>query len=81
MLQHMKKWKKKKANIVVVANSSYMNSSNTLFWLDDSMLAATDLEGMQLLSIAVGVLRQKETHPIKKGHSGHLQRIQWPVFF
>ena len=38
----------RKAKILVIASSNFMNTSNSFFWPDVIMLAGTDLEGMQL---------------------------------
>ena len=51
----------RKAKILVVASSDFVKS---LFWPDVIVLAATDLDLMQSVSIAIGVQRQTEMNPI-----------------
>ena len=54
----------KKAKIMIVASSDFVNTSKSLFWPDVIMLAAVDLDLMQSVSMAIGVQRQKEMNPI-----------------
>ena len=54
----------RKANIMIVASSDFVYTSKSLFWPDDIMLAAVDLDLMQSESMAIRVLRQTEMNPI-----------------
>ena len=47
----------RKAKIVVVASSDFVHTSMSLFWSDLIMLAATDLDLMQSVSMAIRVQR------------------------
>ena len=54
----------RKAKIMTVANSDFVQTSKSLFWPDVIMLAAFDLDLMQSVSMAIGVQRQTEVNPI-----------------
>ena len=54
----------RRAKIMIVASSDFVNTSKSLFWPDVIMLAAVDLDLMQSVSMAIGVERQTEMHPI-----------------
>ena len=54
----------RKAMIMVVASSDFVNTSKSLFWPDVIMLAAVDLDLMQSVSMAIGVQRQTKINPI-----------------
>ena len=54
----------KKAKILMVASSDFAHNSKSLFWPDVIVLAAIDLDLMQSMSMAIGVQRQTEMHPI-----------------
>ena len=54
----------RKAKIMIVANSEFVHTSKFLFWPDVLMLAAVDLDLMQLVSMAIGVQQQAEMNPI-----------------
>ena len=54
----------RKAKILVIASSDFVNSSKSLFWPDVIMLAGTDLDWMQSISLAIGVQQQIELNPI-----------------
>ena len=54
----------RKAKVMIVASSDFVYTSKSLFWPDVIMLAAFDLELMQSVSMAIGVQRQTEMHPI-----------------
>ena len=54
----------RKAKIMVVANSEFVHTSKSLFWPDVIMLAAVDLDLLQLISLAIGVQRQTDMSPI-----------------
>ena len=54
----------KKARIMIVANSDFVYISNPLFWPDEIMLAAVDLDLTQFVSMAIGVQRQTDMNPI-----------------
>ena len=54
----------RKAKIMIVASSDFVYTSKSLFWSDVIMLAAVDLDLMQYVSMAIGVQRQTEMHPI-----------------
>ena len=54
----------RKAMILVVANSGFLHTSKSLIWPDVIMLAASDLDLMQTLSMAIGVQRQTEMNSI-----------------
>ena len=64
----------RKAKILVVADSEFVYTSFSLFWLDVIMLAAIDLDLMQSVSMAIGIQRQTEIYPITIGFSDHLHR-------
>ena len=49
---------------MVVANSEFVYTSKSLFWLDVIMLAAVDLDLLQSVSLAIGVQRQTDMNPI-----------------
>ena len=53
-----------KAKIMIVANSEFVYTSKSLFWPDVIMLAAVDLDLLQLISLAIGVQRQTDMNPI-----------------
>ena len=54
----------RKAKIMVVENSEFVNTSKSLFWPDVIMLAAVDLDLLQSISLAIGVHRQTDMNPI-----------------
>ena len=54
----------RKAKIMIVANSDFVYTSKSLFWLDVIMLAAVDLELTQSVSMTIGVQRQTDMNPI-----------------
>ena len=54
----------RKATIMIVASSDFVYTSKSLFWPDVIMLAAVDLDLMQSVSMAIGLQRQKEMHPV-----------------
>ena len=54
----------RKAKIMIVANSDFVHSSESLFWPDVIMLAAVDLDLTQSMSMAIGVQRQTDMNPI-----------------
>ena len=54
----------RKAKILVIASSVFVNTSKSLFWPDVIVLAGTDLDGMQSISWAIGIQRQAEMNPI-----------------
>ena len=54
----------RKAMILVVASSDFVHTSKSLFWPDVIMLAATDLDLMQSVSMAIGVQRQTEMNSL-----------------
>ena len=54
-----------KARKRVVANSDFLHISNSLIWPDVIILAASDLDLMQTLSMAIGVQRQTEMNSVK----------------
>ena len=45
----------RRAKIMIVANSDFVNTTKSLFWPDVIMLAAVDLDLMQSVSMAIGV--------------------------
>ena len=49
------KAKMRRAKILGIASSDFVQTSKSLFWPDVIMLAATDLDWMQSLSMAIGV--------------------------
>ena len=66
----------RKAKIMIVASSDFVYTSKFLFWPDVIMLVAVDLDLMQSVSMAIGVQRQTDMHPIKivfAGINDHLQ--------
>ena len=54
----------RKAKIMMVANSEFVQTSKSLFWSDVIMLAAVDLDLLQSVSRAIGVQRQTDMNPI-----------------
>ena len=58
------KAEKRKAKIMIVANSEFVYTSKSLFWPDVIMLAAVDLDLLQSVSLAIGVQRQTGMNPI-----------------
>ena len=54
----------RKAKIMIVASSDFFYTSKSLYRPDVIMLAAVDLDLMQSVSMAIGVQRQTEMHPI-----------------
>ena len=58
------KAERRKAKIMIVANSDFVHTSQSLFWPDHIMLAAVELGLMQSVSMAIGVQRQSEMNPI-----------------
>ena len=65
----------RKAKIMILANSEFVQTSKSLFWPDVIMLAAVDLDLLQSVSMAIGVQRQTEMNPITivfAGINGHL---------
>ena len=50
----------RKAKILVIASSDFVNTSRSLFWPDVIMLAGTDLDWMPSTSMAIGVQGQTE---------------------
>ena len=56
------KAEKRKAKIMIVANSDSVHTSKSLFWPDVIRLAAVD--SMQSVSMAIGVQRETEMNPI-----------------
>ena len=54
----------RKAKIMIVASSDVVYTSKSLFWPDVIMLAAVDLDLMHSVSMAIGVQRQTDMHPI-----------------
>ena len=78
----------RKAKIMIVASSDFVYTSKYLFWRDVIMLAAVDLDLMQSVSMAIGVQRQTDMHPITivfagiKEHlhsRGFLSRLREPT--
>ena len=78
----------RKAKIIIVANSEFVHTSKSLFWPDVIMLAAVDLDLLQVVSMAIGVQRQAEMNPITivfagiKDHlhsRGFLSRLRDPT--
>ena len=57
------KVKIRKAKLLVVASSDFVHTSKSLFWLDVIMLAATDLDSMQFVSMAIGFQRKTQMNP------------------
>ena len=55
----------RKAKIMIVASSDFVNTCKSLFWPDVIMLAAVDLDLTQSVSMAIGVQRQTDMHSIK----------------
>ena len=53
----------RKAKIMIVASSDFVYTSKSLFWPDNIMLAAIDLDLMQSVSMAIRVQRQTEINP------------------
>ena len=51
----------RKAKIMIVANSEFVHTSNSLFWPDVIMLAAVDLDLLQSVSMAIGVHQRPST--------------------
>ena len=45
----------RKAKVLMVANSDFAHTSNSLFWSDVIILAAIDLDLIQSVSMAIGV--------------------------
>ena len=58
------KAKMRKAKILVIATSVFVHTSKFLFWPDVVMLAGTDMDWMQSISLAIGVQRQTEMNTI-----------------
>ena len=54
----------RKAKIMIVANSEFVYTSKSLFWPDVIMLAAVDLDLLQLVYLAIGVQKQTDMNPI-----------------
>ena len=54
----------RKAKIMIVANSEFVNTSKSLFWPDVIMLAVVDLDLLQSAFLAIGVQRQTDMNPI-----------------
>ena len=54
----------RKAKVMIVANSEFVYTSKSLFWLDVIMLAAVDLDLLQAVSLAIGVQRQTDMNPV-----------------
>ena len=54
----------RKAKFMIVTSSDFVYTSKSLLWPDVIMLAAVDLDLMQSVSMAIGVQRQTEMHPI-----------------
>ena len=78
----------RKAKILVVASSDFVQTSKSLFWPDVIMLAGTDLDLMQSVKMAIGVQRRTEMNPItivfadKNDHlhrRGFLSRLREPT--
>ena len=64
------------AKIIVTASSDFVHTSKSLFWPDVIMLAGTNLDLMQPVSMAIGVQRQTEMNTITivfAGMKNHLQ--------
>ena len=70
----------RKAKIVIVASSDFIYTSKSLFWPDVIMLAAVDLDLMQSVSMAIGVQRQTEMHPITIVFAGINDHLHSRVF-
>ena len=69
----------RRAKKLVVASSDFVHTSISLFWPDVKMLALTDLDWMQSLSMAIRGERQTELNPITIvfiGISGY-NRVHW----
>ena len=67
----------RKAKVMIVANSEFAYTSESLFWPDVIMLAAVDLDLLQAVSLAIGVQRQTDMNPITivfAGINDHLHR-------
>ena len=58
------KAERRKAKIMIVANSDFVHTSQPLFWPDIIMLAAVELDLMQSVSMAIGVQKQSEMNSI-----------------
>ena len=54
----------RKAKIMIVANSEFVYTSESLFRPDVIMLAAVDLDLLQAVSLAIGVQRQTDMSPV-----------------
>ena len=54
----------RRAKILVIASSDFVHTSKFSFWPDVIMLAGTDLDWMQSISMAIGVQRQTEMNLI-----------------
>ena len=54
----------RKAKVMIITNSYFVRTSKSLFWPDVIILAAVDLDLMQSVSMAIGVQRQTDMHPI-----------------
>ena len=54
----------RKAKIMIVANSEFVYTYNSLIWPDFIMLAAVDMDLLQSVSLATGVQRQTNLNPI-----------------
>ena len=68
------------AKILVVASSDFVHSSKSLFWTDVIILAATDLDLMQSVSMVIGVQRQTEMNPITIVFAGINDHLHNRVF-
>ena len=65
----------RKAKIMVVTSSDFIYTSKSLFWPDVIMLAAVELDLMQSVSMAIGVQRQTEMHPITIVFAGIIEHL------
>ena len=54
----------RKAKIMIVVNSEFVQTSKSLFWPEVIMLEAVDLDLLQSVSMAIGVQRQTDMNPI-----------------
>ena len=59
----------RKAKIMIVANSEFVYTSKSLFWPDVIMLAAVDLDLLELVSLAWGTKAD--------GHEPNYDRVCW----
>ena len=54
----------RKAKIMIVANSDFVYTSQSLFCSDVIIMAAVDLDLLQAVSLAIGVQRQMDMNPV-----------------